>query len=185
MIESYELNLDPTSSISLYHAVHWILQAWKYDISNTTVYNCFRKSTVIQSQTQSLPSQPPPDLSTLYTEAQRVGQIREAMSLQNFLNPPNEDMVDIADNDDLNEVISFHLSQNLEPEVEAEPEDIPPVQPPSLKQALDSLRTVILYEEFQEDAKQSDIQHLEQLERHLIYQQVAQRTQTTLDGWIR
>ena len=41
MIESYELNLDPTSSISLYHTVHWILQVWKYDISNTTIYNCF------------------------------------------------------------------------------------------------------------------------------------------------
>ena len=127
MIESYELNLDPTSSISLYHAVHWILQAWKYDISNTTIYNCFWKSTVIQPQIQSLPSQPLPDLSTLYTEAQHVGQIRDAMSLQNFLNPPDEDMVDIPDNDDLNELISFHLSQNMESEFEPEPEDIPPV----------------------------------------------------------
>ena len=185
MIESYELNLDPISSISLYHAVHWILQAWKYDISNTTVYNCFRKSTVIQSQIQSLPSQPLPDLSTLYTEAQHVGQIREVMSLQNFLNPPNEDMVDLPDNDDLNELISFHLSQNLESEVEPEPEDIPPVQPPSLRQALNSLRTVLLYEEFQEDAQPNDIQYLERLERQLVYQEVAQRTQTTLDGWIR
>ena len=185
MIESYELNLDPISSISLYNAVHWILQAWKYDISNTTIYNCFRKSTVIQSQIQSLPNQPLPDLSTLYTEAQHVGQIREAMSLQNFLNPPNEDMVDMPDNDDLNELISFHLSQNTEPEIEPELEDMPPVQPPSLKQALDSLRTVLLYEEFQEDAQQSDIQYLERLEHHLVYQEVAQRTQTTLDGWLR
>ena len=62
-----------------------------------------------------------------------MGQIREAISLDHFLNPPNKDMVDIADNDDLNEVIAFHLSQNLEPEFEAEAEDVPPVQPPSLK----------------------------------------------------
>lgn len=127
----------------------------------------------------------PPDLSTLYTEAQRVGQIREAMSLHNFLNPPNEDMVDIADNDDLNEVISFHLSHNVESEFEMEPEDIPPVQPPSVEQALDCLRTLLLYEEFQEDAQQSDIQCLERLERHLVYQEVDRRMQTTLDGWIR
>ena len=56
-----------------------------------------------------------------------MGQIREAISLDHFLNPPNKDMVDIADNDDLNEVIAFHLSQNLEPEFEAEAEDVPPV----------------------------------------------------------
>lgn len=39
------------------------------------------------------------------------------MSLNHFLNPP--------DNDDLDEVIAFHLSQNLDPEFEAEPEDVP------------------------------------------------------------
>lgn len=64
----------------------------------------------------------------------------------------------------LNEVISFHLSHNVESEVELEPEDIPPAQPPSLKQALDSLWDVPLYEEFQEDAQPGDIQHLKQLE---------------------
>ena len=73
----------------------------------------------------------------------------------------------------------------MESEFEPEPEDIPPVQPPSLRQALDSLRTVLLYEEFQEDAQPNDIQYLERLERQLVYQEVAQRTQTTLDGWIR
>ena len=73
----------------------------------------------------------------------------------------------------------------MESEFEPEPEDIPPVWPPSLRQALDSLQTVLLYEEFQEDVQQSDIQYLEWLEQHLVYQEVAQRTQTTLDGWIR
>lgn len=186
MIECYELNQDPISSMSLYHTVHWILHAWKYDISNTTIYNCFRKSTVIQPQILNLPSQPPPDLSTLYVEAQQAGQIREAMSLNNFLNPPNENMLDITNDDgDIDEVVAFHLSQNLESESEAELEDVPPVQPPSLKQALDHLRGLKLYQEYQDGTKQSDIQYLEQLEQHLVRQQVDQRMQTTLDGWFR
>ena len=48
--------------------------------------------------------------------------------------------MDIADD----EVIAFHLRQNLDPEFEAEPEDVPPIQPPSLKYTLDGLQTAIL-----------------------------------------
>ena len=109
------------------------------------------------------------------------------MSLHNFINPTNENLVDIAENDDLSEIISFHLSQDIETaESDHEEGDLqPPVQPPSLKQALDGLRTLLLYQEYQKDAQHGDIQHLEQLERRLVYQQVASRTQRTLDSWVR
>ena len=135
MIQHFEANVDPIVSVSLYYVVHWILQAWKYDISNTTIYNCFWKSTVIQPQIHNLPSQPVPDLSTLYVETQHADQIREAMSLHDFINPTNENLVDIAENDDLSEIISFHLSHDIETaESDHEEGDLqPPVQPPSLK----------------------------------------------------
>lgn len=108
MIEQYEKQLDPLSTITLNDAVHWILYAWKHEMTNTTIYNCFWKSTVIQPQLPNLPSEPTPDLSTLYSEVQRTGHIHEAMSLENFLNPVEENIADMKEPIDLDSIIALH-----------------------------------------------------------------------------
>lgn len=66
MIEQNEIQLDPLSTITLNNAVHWILYIWKHEVKNTTIYNSFRKSTIIQPQLPNLPSELTPDSSTLY-----------------------------------------------------------------------------------------------------------------------
>jgi len=37
---------------------------------------------------------PQPDISSLYNRAREAGQIRDMMSLSNFLNPPDEDLME-------------------------------------------------------------------------------------------
>ena len=53
IIESYEHQKDPITSITLYDAVRWILRVWRYNISNTTIYSCFRKKSGYPASNQS------------------------------------------------------------------------------------------------------------------------------------
>src|SRR5699024_9283740 len=87
VIGRYGHQQDPITSVALYDAVRWILRAWRYKVSNTTIYSCFRKSQVIQPQI-SLPTEPIPELTSLYQETQQAGHIRDMMSLSNFIKPP-------------------------------------------------------------------------------------------------
>lgn len=123
IIQGFENNTDPFTAVSLYHAVHWVLRVWNHDISHTTIYNCFRKSTVIQPQISNLPTEPQPDLSSLYTRVREAGQIRDMMSLSNFLNPPDENFEE-SEEDTLQSIIAYHTSDGSTDTVEEAQSDI-------------------------------------------------------------
>ena len=197
MMQQFQVNVEPTSTVTLYHAVHWILQAWKYDVTNSSIYSCFRKSMIVQPQISSLPHQPAPDLSGLYNRVQQIGRIRNAKSLEEFMHPDNEDLViDVTQSDDISGLVSTQLSHGTESITETIglPRSIEnnvniingigddtantstedsmqpaPVRIPSLKQALEYAKGLVLFQEFQEDTQQSDIQYLERLQRQLVY----------------
>ena len=56
--------------------------------------------------------------------------------------------------------------------------------PPSLKQAIEALETVLSWEEYSEGSRREDIQVLEGLERRLKIMSHNQRKQQTLDSWL-
>ena len=188
MIEQYEMQLDPLSTITLNDAVHWILSAWKHEVTNTTIYNCFRKSTVIQPQLPNLPSDPIPDLSTLYCEVQRTGHIHEAISLENFLDPVEENIVDMGEPVDLDSIIALHTQDTTNFPVEedqGDEEDSIIIQPPPTAfQALQAIRTVLRFQEYAPSSQHEDINVLQRLERQLQQQELDSRTQRTLDSWL-
>ena len=182
MVGQYERSdLDPVDTVSLYHAVHWILQVWKYDLTSSAIYSSFRKTVVINPQIPSLPHEPDmPDLSALYYQVQQVGQLRDAKLLSEFLEPKNEDVqvVDNTQNDDISYLVSMPLDTGM-----ARTERVNAitnmedgqtiVQPPSVKQALECVSGLLSYQEFQDDVLPSDIQYLERLQRRLAYSQYA------------
>ena len=193
MMQQFESGsgVDPVNSVNMYQAVHWILQAWKYDVANSAVYSSFRKSTIIQPHIPSLPHQSEVDLSSLYIRAQEAGRIRYTKPLSEFLNPANENaqIVDTTQGNGIQgngigEPMSMPLGSNglgtlLEPartETSNGMDDGPAVvQPPPLRQALECVKGLLLYEEWQDDTEPTDIQYLERLQRHLIYKQYVRR----------
>lgn len=183
MINHYEANLNPLEKIMLYDTVHWVIWTWNYDISRTTIYNCFRESSVIQPQIQHLPTEPAPDLSVLYRQTQHAGQIRDMMALENFLNPVDENVVDTGDINDLNTIIASHLDQGDSIEAAEQSDEEEPLPPPSAQQALNGLHMLLRYKEYCQDAKVEDIRLLEQLERQLVFE-MNSRPQKTLDSWL-
>lgn len=186
MIQRYEEFLDPINTMTLYHAVHWILQVWKHDITNTTIYNCFRKSSVIQPHLPCLPSEPQPDLSALYQHVQQSSRSQDFMKLENFLNPAEEDQFD-TNSADIDGIIASYTTVPAPADEAGSDEDeysIPLPPPPSLTQTLDAIQTVLRYEEYSEESRREDIQTLECLERRLKTLSISQRKQQTLDSWI-
>jgi hypothetical protein len=47
MLRHYERREDLFQSMNLYFALRWALQAWNLDITNLTIYRCFRKAIIL------------------------------------------------------------------------------------------------------------------------------------------
>lgn len=183
IIDHYENQQDPILSITLYDAIRWVLRVWRHNVSNTTIYGCFRKSQVIQPQI-SLPAEPIPDLTSLYQDAQKAGQIRELMSLSNFINPPEEDVEPAEESESLENIISQHVHSQADDD--SDDDDGPNIlPPPSMKAALNGLRTVLRYEESSQDSCFENIRLLESLEKQYLFKEASSKHQKTLDSWFR
>lgn len=97
---------------------------------------------------------PPPDV-LFFTPKPYIGAILERLSV--FINLSSllkkVHWILLMDEESCLNNINFSVDQSLELAdiEEASPEGIPLVQPPSLKQALDNFRALLVFIEFQED----------------------------------
>ena len=106
------------------------------------------------------------------------------MSLQNFLNPVDEDN-QVLEEPTLEDIIQSHIGAQEEDYEVLELEDRAPQKPvPAPAQALDAVRLLIHYNEYQENASATDIRYLRRLERSTFTHVVNSQHQTTLDSWI-
>lgn len=188
MLREWEEQRDPLSTVNLLLAVRWVVVAWTMNVSNTTIYNCFRKSTLLSCPIQLPAPLIPSDIQTLFRDVQTVGRIQDAMQLSNFLNPEDESIEDdpLGDSDPdtfLQNLLDDHLQQK-EPSVEEEEGESEPVirHMPSAQEAL---RCVQVFRDFLEgqDAQVRDI--LVHVHRGVEYTQTlldSRKVQTTLDS---
>ena len=124
----------------------------------------------------------------LYSEVQQTGHIHEAMSLENFLNPVEENIADIEEPIDLGSIVALHTQDTTGIPVEEgqgdEENDIIIQPPPTAFQALQALRTVLRFQEYAPNAQHEDINLLQRLEHQLQQLELNSRTQQTLDSWL-
>lgn len=71
MVARFESGQGPMEMISLYHSLCWIT---RHDVANATIYKAFRKSPLIQPQTDYLTTPKVPDMTELYDKAIRSNQ---------------------------------------------------------------------------------------------------------------
>jgi hypothetical protein len=176
-------------TINIYLAICWILRSWNYYLSNTTVYNCFQKSTLFTTLI-SLPTViTPPDLLQLYKQVLKAGNIQDFIAISNFLNL-DEELVDIEDSgytigqeDILNKVLDEHLG--FQSNQDDDEEDEQPEQPVRILQdAQQALQVLIDYTETQEALQADHLRALERLEAAIAGIALNSRVQSTLDRWI-
>lgn len=200
ILDKLKQRQDPFSAVGLYHAVHWTIQAWRYEVTNTTIYDAFRKSTVIHPQAQQqLPveTERMPNYHPLYSAISATGQIRDMMSLQSFLNPQDED-VNLTDD---GKSSSASRSQRHGPPpttaflgggggggqgqvADNGQGDSVAISVPSVEDALQGLQVVFRFMEFQEDTTHDDIQGLERWRHWLLWKQALMKQQATMDRWL-
>ena len=183
MMQQYEVDKDPISEINLSYTVLWLSTAWYQDVASLTIYNCFKKSSIRQPATSTLVMPPEPDVSTLYEAVRRSGGIRDAVQLQQFLNPPEESTIpqdSEIDGDPLEQALAYHLNPPVEEPLEEDEsieQDIP-----SNKEALQAIETLLQFRIRQEDIDQTEVRVLQRIQRSLRATVVPTR-QTSLESY--
>ena len=131
---SYSCGRDPVKELNILQAVEWASGSWAA-VTPNTIFNCFVKSTLM-CKTVSVPVEIPiemPDISQEFDETvaagRSSGQIREALSLLNFLNPPDENMPNeeapLTHDEIMAEVISRHLPEEDDDDTGPDPPPLP------------------------------------------------------------
>jgi hypothetical protein len=191
MINILDRNLDPNKKMSLNYTLRWLTQAWRNDVLDQTIQNCFIKSTIVSrstDQTQSMPTPEPLELMPLYQSlinrfpADVGSDTPTVMSLDNFLNPLDEN--DFSE-PDLSDIIA-DLSGEGGNGDDQDDEYIsgPPMELPSGAEAINSIQKALLWAQHQEGTTEENIRQIEGLERLFNRLQVDGRKQSTLDDFL-
>jgi hypothetical protein len=184
MLTAYENLQNPINTDTILHAIRWSIRAWNHDVSSTTINNCFRKSTLMEKPIQ-LPNISP-NISNLFMQVTAAGSIQDAMSIENFLNPPDESTIPddntLTSNELLDEIIANHIGDSIEPIEEEEDGGI--IMPiPTTSEALQAIKLLISYSESQANLVTSPIQGFERFECDLERNISEQANQRTLDSY--
>ncbi|KAJ5976558.1 hypothetical protein N7481_010265 [Penicillium waksmanii] len=193
MINILDRNLDPDKKISLNYTLRWLTQAWRNNVLDQTIKNCFIKSTIIGrdvDQTHNIPRPEVLELMPLYQSlinrfpADIGRDTHSVMSLDDFLNPSDEN--DLSE-PDLSDIIAYSSGGDDVgdggSDTEQDDEYIfgPPVELPSNAEAMDSIQKALLWAQHQEGTTEEDIRQIEGLERLFTRLQVDGMRQRTLD----
>jgi DDE superfamily endonuclease/Fission yeast centromere protein N-terminal domain/Tc5 transposase DNA-binding domain len=188
MLGCYERSEDPLDSMNLYLAIRWIMRSWNHYVLNTTIYNCFRKSTLVITPLSLPISADSPNIISLYERVQRAGNIQDIMAIANFLNPAEEDEQELEGQEldpeaVLQGIMAEHLGLQQEDE-DNEDSEQPGKPEHSIQSARQALQVVIEFTEGRDDVKTARLRAIELLEQELEAIDISSRTQTTLDSWI-
>jgi DDE superfamily endonuclease len=188
MLECFDADRDPMATMNIHLAIRWSLRSWNQHVSTTTIYNCFRKSTLLTNPiTLSNPTPAiPSDVQQLYNQVIRAGNIQDFIAISNFLNPADEDedMEEASSMDDvLQEVLDEHLG--VQSTQNDEEDDEQPEQPvPTLQEAQQALQILIGYTEHQDALQAEHLRALERLDMAIGVIKANSQVQSTLDRWI-
>jgi len=156
------------------------------DVANATIYKCFRKSTVITPTILHLTAPEAPDLTTLYATVEETSGIRHSMSIENFLNPEDEDAREMPDENELMaSLLADYLLQDNDTALEELDNKVIETLEPiiSLPEGIKAIKAAINCAEHQDGISPRDIRDLERLERLFRRFTIEKQHQTALDSF--
>jgi len=183
-IEHYNQSLNPFDYMTLLSTLRWVAVSWLVNIKNSTTINCYIKSTCIPKrwQAQDTGADEGDSIEQLYQAATQTGHIRDAMAIENFLNPIDEDIEEDEEATSLQDIITNHLGTST---LEVEEDDTLPPPAPTTLQALQAVRTLLHYQEYQDGVGYNDISYMRELERSLAAQSIRNMRQSTISEWLQ
>jgi hypothetical protein len=174
MMKEYARGYNPITTVTILNAIRWAMEAWQLDLSNELIQNCFTRALAGQFNKEVVSTQL---LRELQVSLDRLASsyIRDVMTLEQFLNPPEEQVVDNLDNLD-----SIILSQFTAQAAESDDNDdgyevLPKI---SASEALECLYKVRLFEEQQPVGNQRLLNSLLHYEQKLVEKKIRNQHQT-------
>ena len=186
MLDCFDSERDPLKSMDIHLAIRWSIRCWNDDVQNTTIYNCFRKSTLTTTPIDLPNPIDPPNLSELYSRVARAGNIQNAMAIDNFLNP-EEEAEEVRQNEELDqeEILQEILQQNglVQPPEDEDEEEAVAKPAPTAQAVKEALELIVDYAERQEEIEQSDLRALDRLDSKFRRLWDKSLVQSNLDRW--
>jgi hypothetical protein len=102
LLQEFEEGRNGRTTMNVLKAIKWIVQVWRHDLKDTTIANCFHKSTIQQTVfTQQTFHDVDSNVNLLYNKAlsdlqvnldslQQVQIVKQAIDINRFVNPIEE-----------------------------------------------------------------------------------------------
>jgi hypothetical protein len=140
MLREYEAGKNPQRTMNLLKAIQWTWVAWEQSVTTDCIKRCWRKSTVIKK-----PEEPVTEDDEAAERAELQEQIAQLpienpLSLNEFLNPVDEIVID-EDDDIFISVVDHYSIDKLGEESESSDEEVEEVD---TAEALRCIETVKL-----------------------------------------
>ena len=176
---------NPLKTTTILTAIRWVLDAWKNDVSKETIANCWRHSQLFGPcyGPERCPSGflETAHLQQLAQTLRTAGAIKEVMDIANFINPPEEVVVDST------EELLDHIAETFsEIESPADDEEEQQVAPYITTSA--ALQAVNLLHQFAVQEGGLDLTALYRVRRRVTeirLEKAGSGTQSTLDSFLR
>ena len=185
--------------MNVLQALRWATEAWQAGVTSITIANCWLKSRVLQGQMtpltrwkaqqmgweeavkqdEALYDQIVTQARDALKELENRQFIKEGQHIATFLNPPDEIIDDIPDNDQFIEQLAESYAKG--PEIDPDAPETPIPKPISIPQALGALTTLRSFAEQQQRDHRDLIRQLGTLEREMKALQMSSRSQTSLE----
>jgi hypothetical protein len=192
MLREYEADKNPQKTVNLLRAVQWTQAAWETSVTSDTIQRCWKKSTLIKKPTPEVLAQIAElegdtivvdDGSADRIELQdQIAQlpIKDPLSLDEFLNPEDETIVD-EDEDIFTSVVNNYSVDRLGEEEESSDEE--EVEEVDTDEALRAVETVKMWKLQKGDSQ--DIQALDRITREIARYKMSAARQTTIHRFFK
>jgi hypothetical protein len=159
MKTEFDRGYDPIVTMTILKAIRWAVKAWEVDLSHEVIQNCFTKTLAGQDDAEMVDKILLRDIQASLNQL-AVSNIKEVMTIDEFLNPAEEEVTDKLMNMD-------NITQSLfGAESNDEAHDVLPKV--SVTDALEALYKLRLFEEQQADGNQPLLKELLHYERVLL-----------------
>jgi hypothetical protein len=197
LLQEFEEGRNGRETMNVFKAIKWIVQVWLHDLKNTTILNCFHKSTVQQTVfTQQTFDDVDSGANILYINAvatlqaniddlQQAQIVQQAMDITTFINPIEECAeVDVGD---LDQDVLNEFTHGADFESDEEVEEQPIVK---IHEALEAAKLIELWHLQRKDTT-GDNSTINAIQKQIIQLEVAQQIerqkgrQGKLDSWLK
>jgi hypothetical protein len=188
--------------VTILQAVRWGIDAWQEDITQVTIANYWLKSRVLgsnytpmtrfQAEKSSWKEAVAREEDKLQSTMQQISailrtfedeeRIKEAVPIQEYIEPASERAQDGSTEEDLVEEIV--ASYSLTPE-DVPNDDLEPVVPIRHSQALAAVQVLKDWEEQQDDSTRQVVRQLRELEQRIKASQISHLEERTLNTYFR